>query len=35
MQTAATASFRTIALIPLCLIVIFIGIFFADRMKKR
>ena len=35
MQTAATASFRTIALIPLCLIVIFIGIFIADRMRKR
>lgn len=34
-QAAATASFRTIALIPLCLIVIFIGIFIADRMKKR
>ena len=35
MQAAATASFRTIALIPLCLIVIFIGVFIADRMKKR
>ncbi len=35
LAAAATASFRTIALIPLCLIVIFIGIFIADRMKKR
>jgi MFS family permease len=35
LQAAATASFRTIALIPLCLIVIFIGIAIADRMRKR
>jgi MFS family permease len=35
LQAAATASFHTIALIPLCLIVIFIGIFIADRMRKN
>ncbi|MDB5735562.1 MAG: transporter [Alphaproteobacteria bacterium] len=35
LQTAATVSFQTIALIPLCLIVIFIGIAVADRMRKK
>jgi MFS family permease len=35
LQQAATASFHTIALIPLCLIAIFIGILIADRMQKR
>lgn len=35
LQAAATASFQTVALIPLCLIVIFFGIAIADRMRKR
>jgi MFS family permease len=35
LQTAATVSFQTIALIPLCLIVIFIGVAAADRMRKK
>jgi len=35
LQAAATASFQTVALIPLCLIVIFIGIAIADRMRKK
>jgi MFS family permease len=35
LQTAATASFQAIALIPLCLIVIFIGVAVADRMRKK
>lgn len=35
LQAAATASFQTVALIPLCLIVIFIGIAITDRMRKR
>jgi MFS family permease len=32
---AASASFRAVALIPLALIVIFIGIAMADRMRRR
>ncbi len=35
LQTAATASFQAIALIPLCLIVIFIGVAVADQMRKK
>jgi MFS family permease len=35
LQTAATVSFQTIALIPLCLIVIFVGVAVADRMRKK
>jgi MFS family permease len=35
LQTAATVSFQTIALIPLCLIVIFIGVLVADQMRKK
>jgi MFS family permease len=35
LTAAAAASFRAAALIPLCLIVIFIGIAIADRMRKR
>ena len=35
LQTAATVSFQAIALIPLCLIVIFIGVAVADRMRKK
>jgi MFS family permease len=35
LRAAATASFGTIALIPLCLIVIFAGIAIADRMRRR
>lgn len=34
LQGAATASFQAVALIPLCLIVIFAGIAVADRMRK-
>jgi MFS family permease len=35
LQTAATVSFQAIALIPLCLIVIFIGVAVADQMRKK
>ena len=35
LTAAAAASFRTAALIPLCLIVIFIAIAVADRMRKN
>ena len=35
LQTAATVSFQTIALIPLCLIVIFAGVAIADRMRRK
>jgi MFS family permease len=35
LTAAAAASFRTAALIPLCLIVIFIAIAVADRMQKN
>ncbi|HEY4077796.1 MAG TPA: MFS transporter [Rhizomicrobium sp.] len=35
LTAAASASFRAVALIPLCLIVIFIAIAIADRMRKR
>ncbi len=35
LQSAATVSFQTIALIPLCLIVIFAGVAIADRMRKK
>jgi MFS family permease len=35
LTAAAAASFRTAALIPLCLIVIFIAIAAADRMRKN
>ncbi|HEY0267366.1 MAG TPA: MFS transporter [Rhizomicrobium sp.] len=35
LTAAAAASFRAAALIPLCLIVIFIGVAIADRMRKR
>jgi len=34
LTAAAAASFRAAALIPLCLIVIFIGVALADRMRK-
>jgi MFS family permease len=35
LAAAASASFRAVALIPLVLIVIFIGIALADRMRRR
>jgi MFS family permease len=35
LTAAASASFRAVALIPLCLIVIFVAIAVADRMRKR
>jgi MFS family permease len=35
LAAAASASFRAVALIPLALIVIFIGIAMADRMRRR
>jgi MFS family permease len=35
LTAAASASFRAVALIPLCLIVIFVAIAVVDRMRKR
>ena len=35
LTAAASASFRAVAVIPLCLIAIFIAIAIADRMRKR
>jgi len=34
LAAAASASFKAIALIPLCLVVIFTAIAIADRMRK-